>query len=157
MLDLLIFYIEFCLIDHHLSSEEKLSIRHLKILFGIKEPDLYSLKSEKVKELLVIEVKRLLLDRKVDQFKSLYHVDLQEIFSLSYDRFLELTKEPVEEVVNDWIRKIASDGSVSEQERDFLYQQILTLDRVYRFTKYQKNIIENRQRIEFQAEPDART
>ena len=68
-----------------------------------------------------------------------------------------MTKEPVEEVVNDWIRKIASDGSVSEQERDFIYRQILTLDRVYRFTKYQKNIIENKQRIEFQAEPDAKT
>jgi len=31
LVDLLIFYIEFCLRDHHLSSTEKLSIRHLKI------------------------------------------------------------------------------------------------------------------------------
>jgi DnaJ-domain-containing protein 1 len=157
LVDLLIFYIEFCLRDHHLSSTEKLSIRHLKILFGIKETDLYSLKGEKVKELIVIEIKRLLSHQKVDQVKSLYQVDLQEVFGLSYDRFLELTKEPIEEVVNDWIHKIASDGSVSEQERDFLYRQILTLDRVYRFTKYQKNIIENRQRIEFQAEPDTKS
>jgi DnaJ-domain-containing protein 1 len=157
LLDLLLFYIEFCLRDHKLSPDEKLSIAHLKILFGIKESDLHLLRKEKVKELLEVEVKRLLSDERTNTEEALHQVDLQRIFSLSYDQFLELTRKPIEEIIDEWITRIASDGNVTEEERDSLYRQVLTLDRVYKLTMNQMRTIDNKQPFEVRSKADAKT
>jgi DnaJ-domain-containing protein 1 len=147
LVELLFFFIEFCLRDHHLSAEEKLSIRHLKILFAIKERELYSLKKEEISNLLSLEMKRLLRDQLIDDDEAVYQVDLQEVFGLSYDQFLFVTRPPVQEIVDRWIHKIAADGNVSEEERDLLYRQILTLDRLYEFTASQRKVLENKGRF----------
>jgi hypothetical protein len=141
LLDLLLFYIEYCLKDHALTSDEKLSIRELKLLFRIKEDDFYKFKQPEVKDLLVNEVSRILEDKSVDKVEALHQVDLQEIFGLSYDQYLRFTREPVGEIIDDVIAKITADNIVTDEEREELIQQIIALDTVYRLNAKQKKIV----------------
>ena len=142
LLELLLFYIKFCLKDHKLTPNEMLTIRHLKIIFRIKETDLYKLKREDVKELLTIEISRILSDKIIDQSEALHQVDLQRVLDLSYDQYVELTKEPIESIVNDLIVKISADGVVTDAEREELFHQIIALDTVYSLSPAQKRKIE---------------
>lgn len=141
LLDLLLFYIEFCLKDHALTSNEKLSVRELKLLFRIKEGDFYKFKQPEVKGLLVNEVGRILDDKSVDKVEAVYQTDLQEIFGLSYDQYLKTTREPVVKIVDDIIAKITRDTLVTEEEREELVQQIRALDTVYKLKAKQKRIV----------------
>jgi hypothetical protein len=142
LLDLLLFYIKLCLKDHKLTAEEMLTIRQLKIIFRIKEADLYKLKREDVKELLTIEIRRILNDKIVDQSEALHKVDLQRVLNLSYDQYLELTKEPIERIVDDLIAKISADRVVTNAEGEELFRQIIALDTVYNLNPAQKRKIE---------------
>jgi hypothetical protein len=141
LLDLLLFYIEYCLKDHALTSDEKLSIRELKLLFRIKEGDFYKFKQPEVKGLLINEVSRILEDKSVDKVEALHQTDLQEIFGLSYDQYLKITREPVGKIVDDVIAKITSDKKVTDEEREELVQQIMALDTVYRLNAKQRRLV----------------
>lgn len=141
LLDLLLFFVKFCLKDHKLTPDEMLTIRHLKIIFRIKETDLYRLKREAVKELLTIEISRILNDKMIDQPEAFYQVDLQRVLDLSYDQYLELTKEPIEKIIDDLIAKISDDRVVTDAEREELFRQIIALDTVYSLSPVQKRKI----------------
>lgn len=141
LLDLLLFYIKLCLKDHKLTPDEMLTIRQLKIIFRVKETDLYKLKRENVKELLTIEISRVLNDKMVDQSEALHQVDIQRALDLSYDQYLELTKEPIGSIVDNLIAKISADGVVTDAEREELFRQIIALDTVYSLSPAQKRII----------------
>ncbi len=141
LLDLLFFYIEYCLKDHALTSDEKLSIHELKRLFHIKEDDFYKFKRSEVKGLLISEVSRILEDKSVDKVEALHQTNLQEIFGLSYDQYLKLTRESVEKIVNDMVAKITSDKVVTDEERKELVQQLIALDTVYKLNAKQRKVV----------------
>lgn len=130
-LDLVLYYVEDCLSDHTLTVEEKAAIRLLKLSLGIEEGDFYNLRHERVQNLLVIEIRRILGDKTVDPAEGLYQVDLQKIFDLSYDQWLELTRAPADDIVNALLQEIAADAVVTEDERNQLARQLRALDTVY--------------------------
>jgi hypothetical protein len=94
-----------------------------------------------VKGLLVNEVSRVLEDKSVDKVEALHQTDLQEIFGLSYDQYLKLTRGSVGKIVDDVIAKITADNTVTDEEREELIQQIMALDTVYRLKAKQKKIV----------------
>lgn len=141
LLDLLLFYVDHCLKDHALTSKEKLSIRELKLLFRIKEGDFYKFRRREMKGLLVSEVSRILNDKSVDTVEALHQSDLQEVFGLGYDQYLEITKEPVRKIVDDAIEKITADNVVTREERAELVQQLIALDTVYMLSPTQKRLV----------------
>jgi len=140
-LDLMLFYIRFCLKDHVLTSDEKLNIQHLKILFRVKNDDFYKLKRDQVRELLEIELAIILRDKSIDQAEALHQADLQRIFDLSYDQYLQLTMNSIEDIVESLIARVTADGIVTEDERKELLQQIIALDTVYNLSPAQKDLI----------------
>ena len=86
LLDLFLFYVDFCLRDHELTADEKLNIKHLKILFHIQEGQLYDLRRDAIKELLRVEMHRIMEDNQIDSIEDLHEVELQAVCDLSYDQ-----------------------------------------------------------------------
>lgn len=102
LLDLHLFYIKSCLKDHILTLEEKTSIQNLGILFRIREGDYYNYKRKEITEIISIENAFILSNLVSDMAIALRAVDLQHIFSLSYDQYMELTtKENAKQVAID--------------------------------------------------------
>jgi hypothetical protein len=93
-LKILILYIRLALNDNILSIEEKNNIKFLKLLFGIKDGDFKDNESiyTQVKNIINIQLQLIYLDDdSIDYSEALHKVDLQEIFGLSYDDFLNIT------------------------------------------------------------------
>lgn len=93
-LEILIKYIKVALNDNILTVEEKNNIRFLKLLFEIKEGDFKSNKTiyNDVKNIIKIQLELIYMDdSKIDTSEALHKVDLQEVFDLSYDTFLEIS------------------------------------------------------------------
>jgi hypothetical protein len=85
--------------DHEITTSEMDQIRHLQRLLRIEEGDLFSAYPHLVRGILCEELKRLLEDRHVNPEEALHKVKLQEAFGLSYDEFLDLTRDQLGEVV----------------------------------------------------------
>lgn len=94
-LNLLVLFIEQVLEDKIISSEELLAVKNLKRLLNIKEGDLFEFRKSKIQVLLSTQFEMIYQDNKVDHFESLYSVQLQELFDLSFDQFEELKKNEV--------------------------------------------------------------
>ena len=93
-LKILILYIRLALNDNILSIEEKNNIKFLKLLFGIKDGDFKDNESiyTQVKNIINIQLQLIYLDDdSIDNSEALHKVDLQEVFGLSYDDFLNIT------------------------------------------------------------------
>ena len=93
-LKILILYIRLALNDNILSIEEKNNIKFLKLLFGIKDGDFKGNESiyTQVKNIIKIQLQLIYLDDdSIDNSEALHKVDLQEVFGLSYDDFLNIT------------------------------------------------------------------
>jgi len=93
-LKILILYIRLALNDNILCNEEKNNIKFLKLLFGIKDGDFKDNKSifTQVKNIINIQLQLIYLDDdNIDNSEALHKVDLQEVFGLSYDDFLNIT------------------------------------------------------------------
>ncbi len=93
-LKILILYIRLALSDNILSIEEKNNIKFLKLLFGVKDGDFKDNKSifTQVKNIINIQLQLIYLDDdSIDNSEALHKVDLQEVFGLSYDDFLNIT------------------------------------------------------------------
>lgn len=86
-------YIELCLKDGLITSDEMQSTKILKMFFNIEEKDFYDLNlKERVSFLLSIELEKLYEDKVIDENEALTKVDLQELFGLCYDDFYEIDK-----------------------------------------------------------------
>lgn len=143
ILDLVLYYVEDCLSDHTLTVQEKSDIRLLKLSLGIEEGDFYNLRRERVQHLLVIEIRLMLTDKTVDPAEGLHKVELQKIFDLSYDQWLELTRSPADEIVNSLLQEIVADTVVTEEERNQLARQLEALDTVYALLPSQRKKLIN--------------
>jgi len=94
MLDLILKYINIVLIDNKLSQKELTNVKILKTAFKIREYDFYRYRHHEIKEILYKQFVRIYRDdNKIDDIEALHKVDLQELFSLSYDQFLEFAND----------------------------------------------------------------
>lgn len=131
LIDLMLFYIKSCLNDHYLTPDECTDVLYLKMIFRIKEEDLYFYKLEEIERLLSDQISKILSDQYVNHSEALQQVELQRCFGLSYDQFLQITKPHVEKIIDNLRAQIDVDGIVTNSEREMLTQQIRDLDTVY--------------------------
>lgn len=96
LLDLLLVYINLILNDNLISEREAGNVRILKRVFKIKEGDFYHLRYYEVEDILSRQFERIYSDNKIDRAEAILKVELQELFGLSYDQFLELVDQEVE-------------------------------------------------------------
>ena len=96
-IDVLIDYVELILEDNVLSTEEMQTLRMMKLFFRIQEGDfLNQHKERKIEHILCQQLELIYQDKQVDQRESMMKVELQELFGLSYDQFLQIEQEAVE-------------------------------------------------------------
>lgn len=136
LLDILMLAIREALQDHRLTAEERHFISQLKRLFRITEGDFYRLRRTALEEILRVETKRLLTDERIDTAESLHQVELQALFDLSYDQYLDLTSSEVSAVVDRIIDRLERDD-VGAAERGGFFQQLSALNAVYRLSPRQ--------------------
>jgi hypothetical protein len=141
LLDLVIHAVRAALRDHCLTSDERDEIRRLKVIFRVAEGGFFKHRRSDVGEILCGEVSRLLDDEHIDLEEALYEVELQALFDLAYDEFLELTRPEVTRVVDRTIASITADGVVSAAESERLLRQLLALNTVYRLSYTQRQAI----------------
>jgi hypothetical protein len=131
LLDILVYFIEQCLEDHSLSEEEQSALQCLKRLFRIAEGDFYTLKRDAITDSFRGEISRILADQTVDRSEVLDEVSLQPAFDLSYDQYLEVTREYVVRIVDDVVARVTADGYVDDDEREQVFSQIRALNTAY--------------------------
>lgn len=96
LIDLLLLYINLVLNDHTISPKEYLNCKQLKILFKIREGDFYKLRYGEIKEVIYKQLKRIYRDdNKIDEEEAIHKVNLQGLFDLSYDQFLEFNEREI--------------------------------------------------------------
>jgi 5-methylcytosine-specific restriction endonuclease McrA len=92
-LEIIIRYIRLTLKDNYLTQQEKRNVKFLKLIFNIKEGDFYDESVyiyEEIEEIIQTQLHLIYIDdNKIDSDEALHKVDLQELFDLSYDQFLE--------------------------------------------------------------------
>ena len=94
LLDLILLYINITLNDNILTQNELNNVKKLKILFKIDETDFYKFRYNEIKEILHNQLSLIYRnDNRIDEIESLHKVGLQELFSLSYDQFLEFANK----------------------------------------------------------------
>jgi hypothetical protein len=93
-LDLILHYVRIALRDGVLTNKEKENIHFLKKLLNIEEKSFYKYKKTEIQDVLKSQLQKIYFnDLKIDDSETLYKVDLQELFNLSYDQFLEFVNE----------------------------------------------------------------
>jgi len=100
VLDMILYYIKTCIRDHALSQVEKQDIQKLLTLFQITEGDFYRLRHGEIADLLAVEVNRIILDGNLEKKEDFYQTELQRLLGLSYDQYVELTREYVTKILD---------------------------------------------------------
>ncbi len=95
ILDMLISYVNFILYDNVIKEEEGKNLKQLKRFFRIKEGDFFIYRRKQIQDILNKQFERIYADNKIETGEALYKVELQELFDLSYDQFLELVDKEV--------------------------------------------------------------
>jgi len=94
MLDLVLIYINIILNDNKLSQNELTNVKLLKTAFKIQDRDFYKYRHQEIREILYKQLTRIYRDdNKIDDTEALYKVELQELFGLGYDQFLEFAND----------------------------------------------------------------
>ena len=93
-LDVILDYADQCLEDNFLTDAEIRDIRLLKIFFGIEEGDFArNGKLKRVQKIITQQMERLYSDNKIDQKEALLKSDIQGLFGLSYDEYMEIVNQ----------------------------------------------------------------
>jgi len=100
ILDTLLRYMEIVLEDDILTQEELFCIKQFKRIFKIKEGDFYENRSTKIVRIMIAQLYKIYIDKKVDKTEALHKVSLQDLFDLNYDQFNEFDLLEVENVLN---------------------------------------------------------
>ena len=97
-LQIVIDYANRCLEDSILTEQEMHDIRMLKIFLKVKEGDFIEYgKLQDVKEILFWQLRKMYHDDIIDKKEALMKNDLQSLFDLSYDQFLDIVNEIAQE------------------------------------------------------------
>src|SRR5688500_14238546 len=110
LLDILMAAIREALKDHRLATEEREFITQLKRLFQIQAGDFYRLRRSDLQATLEAETRRLLIDEQIDNVEALHQVELQALFNLSYDQYLEVTRSEVSVIVDRLIERLTTNA-----------------------------------------------
>ncbi len=127
MLDLVLYYIRYALIDHALSPNETETAMQLKRLLRVEEGDFWRLRRREVGQIISMEMERILADGRIDYSEELHQVEVQALFDLSYDQYLELTKEELGTLVTAVLEAIATDEDLTPKAREQLRQSVSDL------------------------------
>lgn len=100
LLDLLLAYYHRVLDDNFITSEEAENVNLLKRLFRIKEGDFHKYKYAEIETILDRQLKHMYQNNTIDREEALQKVELQELFDLSYDQFLEISQKAVKAALN---------------------------------------------------------
>lgn len=76
--------------DKKITNEEIIQSKNLKTIFEIKEGDLYCLRKDKIQNILCLQVSHFMKDGMLSKEEEIENVNLQELFDLGYDQYLEL-------------------------------------------------------------------
>lgn len=88
--DVFIDYVKEIVEDHHISNEEVSKSTKLKLLFEIKEGELYAHKFSEIQEILYKQFSYFMIDGEISPLEELQKVNLQDLFDLGYDQFLKV-------------------------------------------------------------------
>ena len=100
-LQVILDYSEIILEDEILTENEIRIITLLKIFFQIKDGDFYTYgKKEIVDKVLTAQLQKMYADRIIDKEEALMKTDLQGLFCLSYDQFLEVVNKVVKDALD---------------------------------------------------------
>lgn len=87
-------YANFCLEDDVLTQAEIRDFLTLRRFFRIQEDDFYKCHKEReIKQILTLQLEKMQADKTVDSNEALMKNDLQQMFGLSYDQFLDIENE----------------------------------------------------------------
>lgn len=125
----------------HRAPEERQAIRRLKVGLGIEEGAFYARRRAEVRDVLTSQVRHLLIDESVDYSEALYQVELQRLFDLGYDQYLELTRDEFKTLVDKFIERVAADGVVRPEDAQDFRRRLSALDTVYRLTPEQRTAL----------------
>ena len=97
-LNVIIDYANICLADDVLTEEEMKNIGLLKLFFKVKPEDfsIYGRESD-IRDILGFQLRRMYEDDVVDQDEAIMKTNLQSLFDLSYDDFLEIVNDIAKE------------------------------------------------------------
>lgn len=141
LLELVVLFIGGCIRDHRLDDGERREIDRLKKLLGIREGSLFKSRRAEITGLIREEIELVLADRKVDREEALYQAVLQDVFDLSYDEYLSVTREAVRRILDETVAAAGQFGKVTEQVRRNLIEQIRVLETFCPLTAEQRKIV----------------
>lgn len=95
ILDLILSYINLILDDNFITTEEAENVNFIKRFFKIKEGDFYFNKYREIEIILDRQLEHMYQNDSIDSEEALQKVELQELFDLSYDQFLEISQKAV--------------------------------------------------------------
>lgn len=97
-LQVIIDYTNTCLEDDILTEQEMRNIQLLKLFLKVKEGDFIDYgKEPEITEILTWQLRKMYNDDVIDKEEALMKNDLQSLFDLSYDQFLDIVNEVAQE------------------------------------------------------------
>lgn len=92
-------YIRCCLDDDVISDEELRNANALKVFFKIQEGELLERYKDQIKYLISRQLELIYADDVIDERESVAKVNLQALFDLSYDQYLQFERNAVKMVL----------------------------------------------------------
>lgn len=100
-LNVILDYSEIILEDDVLTEDEIRIITLLKMFFQIKDGEFYTYgKKARVVSILTMQLEKMYEDGKIDKDEALMKTDLQGLFCLSYDEFLEIVNNVAKQALD---------------------------------------------------------
>jgi hypothetical protein len=116
-----------------ITEEDLASIAQLKQCLEIAEGEFISLRPAEVATVLTGELAEILEDDGIDEHEDLYQLGLQEVFGLSYDQYLQLTRAEFERGMASLLERLESARCSRDRLRAReLEAKIAALDPLYR-------------------------
>ena len=99
-LSLIIDYSKDILEDGIITKDETINIAMLKLFYHIKEGEFFELgKKDDITELLLKQLRKLYTDNLIDRSEAVMKTELQELYGLCYDDFLEINNIAAKEAL----------------------------------------------------------
>lgn len=99
-MSLIIDYSKVILEDGIITKDEMRNISMLKLFYRIKEGEFFELgKKEDVTDVLLQQLRKLYADNTIDQSEAVMKTELQELFGLCYEDFLDINNIAAKEAI----------------------------------------------------------
>lgn len=132
-LDLVLGYVSHLLDASRLIKDDLATLAELKNCLGIAEGEFISLRPAEVASILVVQLNQILVDDYIDPGEDLYQLELQTVFDLSYDQYLQLTRAEFEREMASLNERVeAAQNSLKDAIAQDLDRKIRALEPIYR-------------------------